>query len=63
MLVGEDDLYKEFEGDSEFKNVYSAIKNIFEKNFWEYQDLNREQKIFVLIAMDLIVWVARILNI
>lgn len=33
MLVGEDDLYKEFEGDSEFKNVYSAIKNIFEKNF------------------------------
>ena len=33
MLVGEDDLYKEFEGDVNLKDVDSVIKNIFEKNF------------------------------
>ena len=33
MLVGEDDLYKEFEGDSEFKRCGFCHKKYFRKEF------------------------------
>lgn len=38
MLVGEDDLYKEFEGDSEFKRCGFCHKKYFRKEFLRVQE-------------------------